>query len=170
MVFVVLTHRRLGRSSWLLQILSRATRMHVEEIVDGTVFRPNCVYIVPAGTDLTLNGNAFKLMPTAKVKGWPDAFDIFLRSLAHCTRNRAVTVILSGMACDGSAALGELRKSGGINFAQTGAAYPSMPDSAFDTGNIDSVGSSLELGRMLSVLTAIYTPAVAIVMSQKLLT
>ena len=162
MVFIILTHRRLGRPSWLLQILSRATRMRVEEIVDGTIFERNRVYIVPAGTDLTMDGSAFKLMPTAKMVGWPDAFDIFLRSLAQCTHNRAVTVILSGMASDGSAALGELRKSGGINFAQTGAAYPSMPDSAFDTGNIDSVGSSLELGKMLSGLDAIYIPAIAI--------
>ena len=162
MVFIVLSHRRLKRFNYLPQILSRATRMPVEEIVDGTVFQPNCVYILPAGTDLTTDGSAFKLAPTAKVLGWPDAFDIFLRSLANCTRNRAVTVILSGMASDGSAALGELRKSGGINFAQTGAPYPSMPDSAFETGNIDSVGSSMELGKMLCHLDSLNPLAAAV--------
>jgi chemotaxis response regulator CheB len=152
MVFIVLSHRRPRRVSYLHQILSRATRMHVEEIIDGTILQPNCVYIAPAGSDLTTDGRIFHLVPTTKVLGWPDAFDIFLLSLAHCTRNRAITVILSGMARDGSAALSELRKSGGINFAQSDAQYPSMPDSAFETGKIDSVGSSMELAIILSHL------------------
>lgn len=145
MAFIVLTHRRLENPSWLLQILSGTTRMHVEDIADGTVIRPNCVYIGPAGKDLTTDGESLRLTPVSKVNGWPNTFDIFLESIAQHTYGRAVTVILSGLAKDGSAFLSMLRNSGGTNYAQSDASSDSMPRNAIATGQVDYVGSPTDI-------------------------
>jgi two-component system CheB/CheR fusion protein len=143
--FVVLTHRRIERHSWLVDILSRATPISVEEIVDGLSLKPNCVYVIPAGKDLTIDGTAFALAPPRTTYGLPDTFDVYLESVARTTSRRAVTVILSGVAQDGSAFLKQLRQSGGINYAQSGAQTSSMPDSAIATGMIDYIGSAKEI-------------------------
>ena len=73
MAFVVLTHRRMGTPCWLVDILSRVTRMKVGEIAEGCIFKPNQVYVIPAGEDLTIDGETFSLVPAATVNGWPDA-------------------------------------------------------------------------------------------------
>jgi two-component system, chemotaxis family, protein-glutamate methylesterase/glutaminase len=145
MAFIVLTHRRMEYPCWLVQILSNQTRMHVEEIVDGTILQPNSVYVIPAGKDLTTDGEVFWLAPASKIKGWPNTFDLFLNSMAQNALGRAVTVILSGLAKDGSAALEMLKTSGGMNYAQANASSQSMPRSAIATGNIDFVGSPEEI-------------------------
>jgi len=145
MAFVILSHRRIENPCWLVQILSHETQMHVEEIADGTIMRPNCVYVGPAGKDLTTDGQALWLAPVSKMTGWPNTFDIFLNSVALNARGRAVTVILSGLAKDGCAALEMLKTNGGMNYAQADAWSESMPQSAIDTGNVDYVGSPEEI-------------------------
>lgn len=145
MAFVVLTHRRLGTPSWLLSILSHATPMRVEEIMNGTVLLANHVYINPAGMDVTMNAYAFLLAPSSKPLGWPDTFDIFLRSVVRSTHGRALTVILSGLANDGSALMQALQLGGGINYAQSNALEPSMPQNAIRTGCVNYVGSPKEI-------------------------
>jgi chemotaxis response regulator CheB len=154
MTFVILTHRRADTPCWLVDILSRVTPMLVEEIFDGSVFQPNRVYVIPAGKDLTIAGGTFCLAPARTVNGWPDAFDIYLESVAIATVRRAVTVILSGMSGDGSAALEHLRKSGGLNYAQTGARSPTMPESAIGTGMVDYSGSPEEIALSILGLSA----------------
>jgi two-component system CheB/CheR fusion protein len=149
MAFVVLTHRRKDTPCWLVDILSRITPMLVEEIVNGTTFEPNRVYVMPAGQDLTIDGLRFCLVPATIARGWPNAFDIYLRSVAVTTYQRALTVILSGMAKDGSASLEGLRDSGGINYAQFGGVSPSMPKSAIETGMVDYIGTAMEIAKAI---------------------
>jgi chemotaxis response regulator CheB len=149
MTFVVLTHRRIDTPCWLVEIFSRITTMPVEEIVDGSTFEPNRIYVIPAGQDLTIDGDAFRLVPARTVWGWPDGFDIYLESVARTTNRRALTVILSGLATDGSAFLRKLRQSGGLNYAQNDAPTPEMPNSAIQTGMIDYAGSSEQIAAVI---------------------
>lgn len=146
MAFVVLTHRRDSkRGRYLIEILSRATPMHVEEILDGTIIQPNRVYTNPPGQEVTTDGDTFWLDPLTRMRGLPNTFDIFLASVAQNTRDRAITVILSGLAQDGSDALESLQNSGGCNYAQRNAECASMPDSAISTGFVDCVGTPAEI-------------------------
>jgi two-component system CheB/CheR fusion protein len=150
MVFVVLTHRRKPRPCGLANILSQVTRMPVRQIENGATLRPNCVYVIPPGADLTTDGTVFRLAPMSTAYGSPDGFDIFLKSLARTTQGRAITVILSGMAADGSAALGALRESGGVCFAQDDAQCNGMPTNAIATGKVDHIGSAAAIAALLS--------------------
>lgn len=152
MSFVVLTHRRSGSPCWLVHILSRATHMRVKEIENGTVLHPNCVYVIPSGKDLTTDGKAFWLAPASVKYGRRNTFDLFLSSVARKTLKRAITVIFSGQARDGSDALAELRMSGGTNYAQTNAEHSSMPCSAIRTGNIDFAGTPAEIAAAIFAL------------------
>ena len=153
MAFVVLTHRRGDQPCLLVTILSDVTRMPVQEIEDHSVLLPNRVYVIPPGKDLTTDGIVFQLAPMSTANGWPDGFNLFLTSLAENTHGRAVTIILSGKDKDGSAALGELRLTGGLTFAQADAAFSSMPTSAVATGNVDHFCSAAEIGVLVSALS-----------------
>jgi two-component system, chemotaxis family, CheB/CheR fusion protein len=152
MAFLILTHRRTGQPCWLVDIITKITGMRVQQVEEGMMLAPNHVYINPPGADMTTDGTSLSVVPTATPRGWPDTFDIFLQSLARTTRSRAVAVILSGMAGDGSAALDAIRVSGGVTFAQTGAAFRSMPDTAIGTGNVDFAGSASEISARIAAL------------------
>ena len=156
MAFVVLTHRRTGSICQLIRILSSATTMPVQQIEDGAVLLPNRIHVMPARKDLTSDGLTFRLAPMSTVFGWPNRFDIFLRSIAKNTKDRAVTIILSGMAGDGSAALGELRLKGGLAFAQSDAEVGSMPASAVATGSVDYFCSAADIGTLVSALSPVW--------------
>jgi two-component system CheB/CheR fusion protein len=152
MAFVVLTHRRIGQLCELVEILSTVTSMPVQEIGDCSVLLPNHVYVIPPGMDLATDGTVFRLTPMSTVNGWPDGFTLFLTSLAQNAHGRAVAIILSGMAADGSAALGEVRLNGGLTFAQADAEFSSMPRSAVATGNVDHLCSAADIAILVSAL------------------
>jgi two-component system, chemotaxis family, CheB/CheR fusion protein len=152
MAFVVLTHRRAGSTSLLVEVLSSATKMPVQQIKNHSILLPTRVYVIPSGQDLTTNGLVFRLVPMSNLCGWFDGFDIFLASLANHTKNRAVTIILSGSASDGSAALGDLKDRGGLAFAQSDAKVSGMPASAVATGNVDYFCSAADIGTLVSAL------------------
>jgi len=101
---------------------------------------------------MTLSGDVFHLRTTPPPAGWPKNINIFLYSLAEAKGNRAVAVILSGMDGDGSAALKNIKAAGGVTFAQSNAAYDSMPRSALETGNVDFLLPSSEIARALAKL------------------
>ena len=68
------------------------------------------------------------------------SIDAFLEALAADQRERAIGVILSGTATDGTLGLEAIKGEGGITFAQDESArYDSMPRSAVAAGCVDFV-------------------------------
>ena len=94
----------------------------------------------------------FHLRTTSRPPGWPKTINIFLCSLAETAGQRAVAVILSGLDGDGSAALKAIKAAGGLTFAQSDAAYVSMPRSAVETGHVDHLMPAIEIAKALSAL------------------
>jgi two-component system, chemotaxis family, CheB/CheR fusion protein len=95
------------------------------------------------------------LTACAPNRRWPKTITTFLRSLAIDAGRDAIAVILSGMANDGSAALGDIKRMGGTTFAQADAQWPDMPTHAIDTGHVDFVLSGEAIGLALSRLSAL---------------
>jgi hypothetical protein len=56
MAFVVVTHVAPDRKPMLPTLLQRATSMTVREVVDGTRLAANCVYVLPPGHSITVEG------------------------------------------------------------------------------------------------------------------
>jgi two-component system, chemotaxis family, protein-glutamate methylesterase/glutaminase len=115
--------------------------MPVQEARAGLAVEPNHIYVVPHGSELNLEDERFCLRPRSKPHGWPNIITLFLDSLTKCRKPPGVAVILSGLDCDGSAALRKFQSQGGITIAQDPdtADYAEMPRAAINTGSIDYV-------------------------------
>ena len=137
MAFVIAPHRALEYAHLLPDLLSKVTGMPVVEVTRGMRLEPDRVFVMPPRVDMTLLGNVFDLRTTSRPSGWPKTINTFLCSLAEAAGPRAVAVILSGLDGDGSAALKAIKSAGGMTFAQSDAAYDSMPRTAVETGHID---------------------------------
>ncbi len=151
MAFVILAHRAAVNTALPL-LLAGATHMPVFEVEEGMLIEPNCVYLMPPRMHMTTAGQTFHLEPGPERRGWPISISTFLFSLAASVGPRAVAVILSGMAYDGSAALGDIKAGGGTTFAQSGATFESMPQHAINTGHVDFILSAAEIGARLSIM------------------
>jgi two-component system CheB/CheR fusion protein len=153
MAFIVVAHRRLGFDYLLGPLLQAVTMMPVNAIVQGQQITPNTVVLVPAQHDVAIIDGRLVLSSRAKTVGWPNTITTFLQSLAIDAGAGAVAVILSGLANDGSAALGAIKARGGATFAQSDAEWSDMPTHAIETGFVDFVLSSKNIGPALMELS-----------------
>jgi two-component system CheB/CheR fusion protein len=153
MAFIVVAHRRLGFDYVLGPLLEAVTTMHVSTIAQGQRIEPNTVVLLPARHNVAIVDGRLRLSAQGKTVGLPMTITKFLQTLAIDAGARAVAVILSGLADDGSAALSAIKAAGGITFAQANARWTDMPRHAIETGHVDFVLSSEEIGRALASLS-----------------
>ena len=124
MAFVVVSHLAPTHASALPEILARATAMPVEEVHDDHRVEPNRVYVLPAGSDVTIESSRLHLQPRgAQAAHRP--VDLFFRSLADDRRHQAIGVVLSGTATDGILGIRAIKAASGITFAQDHSARQS---------------------------------------------
>ena len=64
MAFILVQHLDPTHESFSAEILSRTTRMPVEEIKDGMKVQPNHVYIIPPNHNLAILHGVLSLMPS----------------------------------------------------------------------------------------------------------
>jgi len=147
LAFIIVHHQPADGKSLLVEILPRFTKMPVVLLADGEIVKADHVYVVPAGMQVTMAGDAFRISPLSERTGWPKNISIFLQSLAADRQKRAVAVILSGFDSDGAAALKPIKDAGGIVIAQDfqTAKQPDMPQSAVKTGCVDFLLSPAEI-------------------------
>ena len=151
MGFVLVQHLDPEHESALTQILSRATSLPVCDVTNNQAVQPNCVYIIPPDTNLSIAEGMLKLQPRAKTRTPHRPIDAFFESLALAHRERAIGVVLSGTASDGTLGLEAIKAEGGITFAQDDSAkYDSMPRSAVAAGCVDLVLSPPDIAKELA--------------------
>jgi two-component system CheB/CheR fusion protein len=153
MGFVVVQHLAPKHHSMLTELLARVTRLPVTEVTDGMVVEANHVYVIPPNADMAILSGALRLMPRPIVSGPPLPIDSFFASLAADRGSKAIGIILSGRASDGTLGLKAIKANGGFTFAQDESAkYDSMPRSAIGAGYVDFVlppeGIAKELARI----------------------
>jgi two-component system, chemotaxis family, CheB/CheR fusion protein len=140
MGFVLVQHLDPLHESALTQLLKRATSMPVREVTNNLRVKANHIYVIPPNTSLCIAQGVLKLQPRPKNRGAHHPIDAFLESLAQDQHERAIGVILSGTATDGTLGLEAIKAEGGITFAQDDSAkYDSMPRSAVAAGCVDFV-------------------------------
>ena len=148
MAFVLVQHLAPKHPSLLAEILSRTTAMPVTEVQDEPRVQPNHVYVIPPNRNMVISRGSLQLLPRKGARGQHRPIDFFLCSLAKDQRDRAVGVILSGTATDGTVGLEEIKAEGGITFAQDDTAQQSsMPRSAVASGCVDFVFPPGEIAR-----------------------
>ena len=151
MGFVLVQHLDPEHDSALTEILSRATSMPVCDVTDNQAVEPNHVYIIPPDTNLSILDGMLKLQPRPKTRSPHRPIDSFFESLAVDHHERAIGVVLSGTASDGTVGLEAIKAQGGITFAQDDSAkYDSMPRSAVMAGCVDLVLSPKQLAQEIA--------------------
>ena len=139
--------------------------MTVSEVENKTVVRPNHVYIIPPDKAMSVTQGILNLVPREDTAGHFMPIDYFLESLAKDQGSKAIGVILSGTATDGSRGLKEVKNVGGITFAQKPqtAKYDSMPLNAITTGAVDFVLPPEDIACKLAEIarSSVYDPKTA---------
>ena len=154
LALVLVQHLDPGHESLLAKLLSKATTMPVAEVEEGMTVEPNHVYVIPPNKTMGITNGTLHLMARGEPMTKHLPIDYFLASLAADRGNRAIGVILSGTASDGTMGLKAIKSEGGITFAQDikSAKYDGMPRSAIAAGCVDFVlppeGIASELARI----------------------
>ncbi len=154
LAFVFVQHLAPTHISMLAEILQRATRMQVREVHDEPTVERNCVYVIPPARAMTIKDGRLVLTPRGQPPHHP--VDVFFESLARTLRHRAIGVVLSGTANDGTVGLAAIRAAGGITIAQDASAlYDGMPRSAITAGGVDFVLSPAAIARELARIASL---------------
>jgi two-component system CheB/CheR fusion protein len=148
MAFVLVQHLAPKHASLLAEILARTTAMPVTEVQNEPRVKPNRVYVIPPDRNMVISRGVLNLLPREEARGRYRPIDFFFRSLAEEQGQRAIGVILSGTATDGTLGLEAIKTEGGITFAQDNTAQQSsMPQSAVASGCVDFVLPPDEIAR-----------------------
>lgn len=150
--FVLVQHLDPQHDSLLSELLTPATKLPIETVYDGLAIQPDHVYVIPPNTSMELRDGTLRL--AAREPGLHLPIDIFFRSLAEVQGSRAIGVVLSGNASDGSLGVRAIKAECGITFAQDEATarFSGMPHNAIATGAIDYVLAPADIGRELARL------------------
>lgn len=149
MAFVLVQHLSSEHESMLSDILSRSTKIPINEVQDGMQVKPDHVYVIPANMNMTVLNRVLNLRPRVSELHMP--IDTFFISLAEDQNNKAIGVLLSGTGTDGTKGMKAIKNEGGITFAQNqeSAKYYSMPHSAIAADCVDFVLAPEEIAREL---------------------
>lgn len=141
MAFVVIQHLAPTHKSVMDSLLKRRTQMDVLVTQDGVKVEPNCVYLNPPDRDVAIMNGSLRLIEPVQRHGIRLPIDYFFRSLAQDQREKAICIVLSGTASDGTLGVRAIKGEGGMVMAQEEkqAQYDSMPKSAIDTGLVDFI-------------------------------
>lgn len=138
---VIAQHLSPSYKSMLVQLLSRSTRLKVEEITNGLVLEQGKVYITPPDSEISLKDNVLYLNKPSMATGPKPSIDVFFQSLANDQKENAIGIILSGTGSDGANGIRAIKAVGGFTIAQEPqtAKYDGMPLAAIQTEKIDVV-------------------------------
>ena len=140
MAFVLIQHLAPTHVSLLSEALAKVTSMPVRDIQSGMKVEANHVYVIPPSFDVNIQHGVLQLLARDKTPGEPHLpIDTFFRALAANCESRAIGVILSGTAADGTDGLRSIKTAGGLTFAQDPltAKFSGMPESAVSAEVVD---------------------------------
>ncbi len=150
--YVLAQHLDPKHPSMLVTLLSRHSEMPILELRDGTIPRPGTIYITPPDRNVLFEqGKLILAQPRPGSVGPKPSIDIFFSSLGEELAERAVGIILSGTGSDGAHGVKAIKAAGGFIIVQdpVTAKYDGMPKTSIDTGCVDLILPSPEIGREL---------------------
>ena len=132
MAFVVIQHLSPQHQSIMASLLEKHTRMTVRQIEDGMKLKANQVYLNPPGKNVAIFNRSLHLLEPVKSSTINMPIDFFFRSLSEDQGEKAIGIILSGTASDGTLGIKAIKGEGGMAMVQQPdtAKYDGMPRSA----------------------------------------
>jgi len=157
LAYVVLQHLPPSQIGQLARLLASWATLPVSDVRSGHQIEPNTILVVPPHTSAALSRGALVLR-TAKTGSRPrHPIDGLFASLATVLGERAVGVVLSGTANDGTEGLRAIRGAGGLTIAQdpSTAQFDEMPRSAIAAGVAELVLSPEQIGPQLASVVSV---------------
>ena len=141
LAYLVISHLPPDHKNIMGQLLQKITKMPIVEAEDDLQVRPNHVYLIPPGREMSILRGRIQLMSPTPSKDIRFPIDFFFRSLAQDQGEHAVAVVLSGAGTDGTRGITDIKSEGGLVVVQDSqdAQYTGMPLSAVETGIADYV-------------------------------
>ncbi len=153
MAFIYVQHLSPDHKSMLTEILSKKTKMKVQEIDDMDKIKPDNVFVIPYNKGIEVTDGHIKLIPRSETS-IAISIDVLFSSLAEAQKERVIGIILSGSASDGTVGAKAIKQYGGLTFAQDDTAkFTSMPHSAIAAGVVDFILSPKEIALELERLS-----------------
>lgn len=131
----------------MVELLQRVTSMPVAQVTDRQKVKPDCVYVIPPNSDMSILHGVLHLLAPAAPRGLRLPIDFFFRSLAADRGDTSIGVILSGMGSDGTLGLRAIKERAGLVLTQSldSAKFDGMPRSAIDSGVVDIIATVEDL-------------------------
>jgi two-component system chemotaxis response regulator CheB len=138
---VLVQHNSSGFDAGFAQWLNDYTPLTVKLAEDGEVPERGKLYVAPTDIHLTLGVGRFVFDNGEPVLNQKPSADILFKSAAKYWGPGAISVVMTGMGCDGAEGTRHIRLAGGITIAQdeSSSMIYGMPKAAFDTGCVDMV-------------------------------
>lgn len=138
--------------SILPDILQSVSALPVSHAIDNGRIENGNIYVAPADHHLILSLGHLHVTRGPKENNARPCVNTLFRTAAITYGNRVAGIVLTGALNDGTVGLWEIKRHGGIAIVQdpAEAPYPSMPQSALDSVQIDYV---LKVGDMAPLLS-----------------
>ncbi len=151
MAFIVVSHLDPNHISIMPELIQKFTNMKLFQAEDGMIVQPNHVYFAPANSDLAILHGVLQLIEPLEAHGFRLPIDFFFKSLSADLGEKAICIILSGMASDGTAGLKAVKTELGMVMVQDpkSAKFDGMPNSAIKTGLADYILSPEKMPEQL---------------------
>lgn len=150
--FLLIQHLDPTHDSVMADLLDRHCKMPVRTAADDMRIAADTVYVIPSNRYLRVLDRTIVLEHPAAQRGVRMPIDYCFRSLAETLKERAVGIVLTGTASDGTAGLREIKAMGGLTLVQDPetAEYDSMPRSAIRAGVADFVAPIAGMPELLA--------------------
>ncbi|MEE8639291.1 MAG: chemotaxis-specific protein-glutamate methyltransferase CheB [bacterium] len=139
---LVVQHIAPGFVAGLAEWLGQGSGLHVKIAAAGEEPQPATVYFAPDGYHMVVDQDGLIALDDGPPeKGHKPSIDRLFTAAARTWGSRCVGALLTGMGKDGVAGLAEVKRAGGLAFAQdeTSAVIYGMPKEAVAAGVVDKV-------------------------------
>jgi len=154
---ILVQHNTSGFDRGFVQWLGGYTHLNVHLAQEGMIPVMGGIYVAPTDKHLVLINEAISFDDSEPVNNQKPAADLLFKSAAALYKESLVSVVLTGMGCDGADGTRYVKQSGGITISQDEASSMiyGMPQAAADTGCVDIVLPLDEIAKQLIFLTKV---------------
>jgi two-component system, chemotaxis family, CheB/CheR fusion protein len=150
MAYIFIQHTSPEHESKLTEVLRRVTKMTVLEAKEKLKVKPDHIYVIPPNREMKIEDGMLLLsVRPARSQNYSPINHFFL-SLAENYKEKAIGVLLSGNAPDGTLGLKAIKAEGGISFVQDSTAqFQGMARNAIAEEAVDLVLSPKRMAEEL---------------------
>jgi len=150
--FVVVQHLSRDYKSILDQLLVNYSFMPIVRVTTDTEVKPNHIYLLTENIFIKIQDNVLRVMPRKDEEVLNRAVNIFFKSLAVNSKQKAIGVILTGMGVDGLEGVQAIDREGGIIYVQDPETteYKQMPTTMINENHPAGIMSPEDLAKLIT--------------------